>query len=346
MKDLTITVPCYNSEKYLKRCLDSLVIGGKNVEVIVVNDGSTDRTGEIAEMYAAWFPEIVRVVHKENGGHGSGVNVGLKLANGRYFKVVDSDDWLEEMAYRELLKQIEVWDNPEHMGGEGILPDLIICNYTYNHLDEGEERVMSYHNVFPERRLCSWEEIRAFRPSQYLIMHALVYRTEVLRKSGVVLPEHTFYVDNIFAYQPLPFVETLYYMDIDLYQYYLGREDQSVNEKVLISRIEQQIKVTKIVAECTDLKEVKQKSPKLANYMCRNVSVMMAISSIHLLLSDEENAKTRHREIWAELKRENPGLYYRLRYTKISGLTNLPGKLGKKATLDGYRMAKKIYKFQ
>lgn len=148
MNDLTITVPCYNSEKYLKWCLESLVIGEKDVEVIVVDDGSTDRTGEIAEK---------------------------------------------------------------------------------------------------KRRLCSWEEIRAFRPSQYLIMHALVYRTEVLRKSGVVLPEHTFYEDNIFAYQPLPFVETIYYMDIDLYQYYLGRENQSVNEKVLISRIEQQIKVTKIV---------------------------------------------------------------------------------------------------
>ena len=346
MKDLTITVPCYNSEKYLKRCLDSLVIGGKDVEVIVVDDGSTDRTGEIAEMYAAWFPGTVRVVHKENGGHGSGVNAGLKLADGRYFKVVDSDDWLEETAYRELLKQIKIWDKLECMNREEFSPDLIICNYTYNHLDEGEEKVMSYRNVFPERRLCSWEEIRAFRPSQYLIMHALVYRTEVLRKSGVVLPEHTFYVDNIFAYQPLPFVETLYYMDIDLYQYYLGREDQSVNEKVLISRIEQQIKVTKIVAECTDLKEVKQKSRKLANYMCRNVSIMMAISSIHLLLSDEENAKTRHHEIWEELKRENPGLYYQLRYTKLSGLTNLPGKLGKKATVNGYRMAKKIYKFQ
>ena len=131
-------------------------------------------------------------------------------------------------------------------------------------------------------------------------------------------------------------------MDIDLYQYYLGREDQSVNEKVLISRIEQQIKVTKIVAECTDLKEVKQESPKLANYMCRNVSIMMAISSIHLLLFDEENAKTRHHEIWAELKKENPGLYYRLRYTKLGGLTNLSGKLGKKATVNGYRMANKI----
>lgn len=148
MKYLTITVPCFNSEKYLKRCLDSLIICGTDVEIIVVDDGSTDQTGEIAELYAKWFPEIVTVVHKENGGHGSGVNTGLKLAKGRYFKVVDSDDWLEETAYRELLKKIKIW-----------------------------------------------EETKNFRPSQYLIMHALIYRTDVLRKSGVVLPEHTLSVN-------------------------------------------------------------------------------------------------------------------------------------------------------
>lgn len=349
MKSLTITVPCFNSEKYLKRCLDSLLAGGEDVEIIVVNDGSTDRTGEIADSYARWFPEIVRVVHKENGGHGSGVNTGLELASGRYFKVVDSDDWLEENAYKELLRRIKGFKGstaPDYPEQICTAPDLIICNYTYNHLDEGIERTMSYRNVFPEGKICSWEETGAFRPYQYLIMHALVYRTEVLKKSGVVLPEHTFYVDNIFAYYPLPFVETLYYMDMNLYQYYLGREDQSVNEKVLISRIEQQIKVTKIVANCVDLKEIRRKSPKLAHYMCRNVSIMMAISSIHLLLSGEKTAKDRHREIWADMKQDNPGLYYRLRYTKLSGLTNLPGKLGKKATVDGYRIAKRIYKFQ
>lgn len=343
MKLLTITVPCFNSENYLRRCLDSLVTGGDDVEIIVVDDGSSDGTGDIAEDYAGWFPEIVKVVHKENGGHGSGINTGLRLASGKYFKVVDSDDWLEEKAYRELLKQMKVWSNLENSYPS---PDLVICNYTYNHLDEGMEKTINYRNVFPERQICSWDEIKSFRPSQYLIMHALIYRTDMLRKSGLVLPEHTFYVDNIFAYYPLPNVKNIYYMDINLYQYYLGREDQSVNEKILISRIEQQIKVTKIVADCVDLREVRGRYPKLANYMCRNVSVMMAISSIHLLLSGEEKAKTRHREIWAEMKKENPGLYYRLRYTKLSGLTNLPGRLGKKATIDGYRIARKIYKFQ
>lgn len=340
MKHLTITVPCFNSEEYLERCVDSLVVGGDNVEIIIVNDGSTDRTGEIAERYARQFPNIVTVVHKENGGHGSGVNTGLALATGMYFKVVDSDDWLEKDAYLGLLKKIEGWC------AKGFGPDMLICDYTYNHLEKGTEKTIHFKNVFPAGKVCTWAQIGMFRPSQYLVMHALVYRTDILRKAKVVLPEHTFYVDNLFAYCPLPYVETLYYLDINLYQYYLGREDQSVNEKVLTARIEQQIKVTKMVAESVDLNEVKKKYPKLANYMCRNISIMMAISSIHLLLRGDEKARIRHCELWADIKKSNPMLYYQLRYTKLSGLTNLPGKLGKLATVSGYRLARKIYQFQ
>lgn len=340
MKHLTITVPCFNSEDYLERCVDSLIIGGENVEVIIVNDGSTDHTGKIAERYAKQFPNIVTVVHKENGGHGSGVNTGLALATGMYFKVVDSDDWLEEKAYKTLLKKINVWCT------QGFGPDLLVCDYTYNHLEDGIEKTIQFQNVFPENKVCTWDKIGMFRPSQYLVMHALIYRTDILKKSRVVLPEHTFYVDNLFAYCPLPYVETLYYMHLNLYQYYLGREDQSVNEKVMISRIEQQIKVTKMVAESVDLHQVKKKYPKLAHYMCRNISIMMAISSIHLLLKGDEQAKSRHLELWSDIKKSNPGLYYRLRYTKLSGFTNLPGKLGKLATVGGYRLARRIYQFQ
>ena len=142
MKHLTITVPCFNSEDYLERCVDSLVIGGKNVEIIIVNDGSTDRTGEIADRYARQYPDIVTVVHKENGGHGSGVNTGLALATGMYFKVVDSDDWLEENAYRTLLKKIEKWCV------QGFGPHLLICDYTYNHFDQGIEKTIHFRMYF------------------------------------------------------------------------------------------------------------------------------------------------------------------------------------------------------
>lgn len=339
-KCLTLTVPCYNSESYMERCVDSLLEGGDDVEIILVDDGSTDRTGEIADGYAAQYPDIVRVIHKENGGHGSGVNAGMALATGVYFKVVDSDDWLDAEAYHRLLAALRFWSRCENK------PDLIVCNYVYDHLEEQTSKTVRYRNVFPEGKLCGWEETGRFRPQQYLVMHALVYRTGVLYDSGVELPEHTFYVDNLFANQPLPFVKQIYYMDVDLYHYYLGREDQSVNEEVLIRRIDQQIRVTKLVSQCCDLRKTEAENPKLFQYLCRNISIMMAISSIHLLLMGTKEGREKRDGLWRELKEQDGRLYRILRGRTLSGLTVLPGRLGDRITVGGYRAARRIWKFQ
>ena len=340
MKYITFAVPCYNSESYMRRCVDSLLPGGRDVEIILINDGSTDGTAAIADEYQILYPDIVRVVHKANGGHGSGVNKGLELAKGLYYKVVDSDDWLDEQAYQKLLQKIKSYKM------EAGLPDLFVCNYVYDHLDEGTSRIMDYRNVFPDGDICTWDTIGRFRPSQYLIMHALMFRTDVLRRSNVKLPEHTFYVDNLFSYQPLPFTETICYEDLDLYHYYLGRDDQSVNEKVLMNRIDQQIRVTDLVARCVDLDEVREHHPKLASYMTRNISIMLSISSIHLLLIRSVEARGKRRDMWGRIREFNPALYHKLRYSTLSGLTYLPGRLGGKLTLGGYRFARKIYQFQ
>ncbi|SHK96718.1 glycosyltransferase family 2 protein [Hespellia stercorisuis] len=339
-KLLTVTVPCYNSQDYMRRCVESLLPAGEEVEIIIVDDGSTDDTGMIADEYAEVFPDIVRAVHKENGGHGSGVNAGMSLAKGTYFKVVDSDDWLDKTALEQLMSKLREFE------GKTKTPDLLVCNYVYDHLEKEKAHAMNYRNIFPEEELCTWNEMGHFRPSQYLIMHALIYKTEVLRRSDVQLPEHTFYVDNIFAYQPLPNVSSIYYMNIDLYHYYLGREDQSVNEKVLMKRIDQQIKVTKIVSRLVDLREVRRKYPKLAAYMCRNISIMMAISSIHLLMIQSEEAYQKRQQLWNEIKKQDKRLYKKLKYGTISGFTYLPGRIGGKVTLSGYRVAKKVVQFQ
>ena len=344
MKYITFTVPCYNSEAYMERCIDSLLAGGSDVEILVIDDGSTDGTGEIADRYAAAWPGIVKAVHKENGGHGSGVNTGLKMAQGIYFKVVDSDDWIDQEAYRKILKKIKEFCGAGRIEFEEV-PDLFVSNYVYDHLDEGRSRVMDYRNVFPDGKMCGWNTIGHFRPSQYLIMHALMFRTEVLRKSGVRLPEHTFYVDNLFSYQPLPYVENICYLDIDLYHYYLGREDQSVNEKVLMKRIDQQIRVTDLVSRSVDLREVKKRYPKLAAYMTRNISIMLSISSIHLLLIRTAEAEEKRQKMWERIREYDRTLYYRRRCSTLSGLTYLPGKLGGRITVSGYRFARKIYQF-
>ncbi len=342
MKYITFAVPCYNSESYMRRCIDSLLAAGDKAEIIIINDGSSDATGEIAAEYERLHPEIVRAVNKENGGHGSGVNLGLSMAEGVYFKVVDSDDWLDDKALQKFMERLEHfivskdWET---------IPDLFICNYIYDHLYEGTAKEMRYRNVFPEETMCGWNEIGNFSPSQYLVMHALIFRTEVLRESGVKLPEHTFYVDNIFSYQPLPYAKHLYYMDIGLYHYFLGRDDQSVNEQVLMRRIDQQIKVTKIVSRCVDLDDVEAHFPKLASYMRRNISIMLSISSIHLLLIGTAEAFAKRKKMWKELDEYDRRLYRRIRYGTISGFTYLPGHVGGWLTLTGYRMAKQIYRF-
>ena len=340
MKLLSVTVPCYNSEDYMENCIHSLLTGGPEVEIIIVDDGSTDRTGEIADKYAKDYPDIVKVVHQENGGHGEAVNTGLRYAEGLFFKVVDSDDWVSISAYKEIMKTLK------NLAGEQQLVDMVISNFVYEKEGARHKKTMRYRSAFPQNRVFTWNDVKFLRKGQYILMHSIIFRTKLLRECRLQLPEHTFYVDNLFSYQPLPYAKNLYYMDIDLYHYYLGREDQSVNEKVLMKRIDQQIRVTELVAKSVDLREVKKMYPKLAVYMMRNISIMLSISSIHLLLIKTEEAFQKRKRMWEQVKDYDRILYYRLRCSTLSGLTYLPGRLGGKITVGGYRMARKIYQFQ
>lgn len=339
MKLISFIIPCYNSESYLARCLDSLLINVKEIEVIVVNDGSKDNTLKIAKGYQKKYPDTIKIIDKENGGHGSGVNAGLKEATGKYFKVVDSDDWLDTYALKKLIKVIKEYDKKK----ENV--DMYVANYVYNHLNDNSKKVMSFRNVFPNEQIVSWNDIGSFKTSQYLIMHALVYKTSILRECNLVLPEHTFYVDNIVAYVPLPYVKDICYLDLDLYQYFIGREDQSVNEQNMIKRVDQQIKVTKIIATYYDLELIKEKSYKLYKYMLNMISMMMTISSIYLLMAKDEESINKREELWNYVKDSNSKLYKKLKYFRLAGFTYLPTKLGSYISLTGYKVARKIYKF-
>ena len=340
MKYISFAIPCYNSAAYMDRAVESILKGGEDVEIIIVNDGSKDDTSKIAHEYEEKYPTIVRAVDKENGGHGDAVNAGLDHAEGKYFKVVDSDDWVNEEAYQKVLETLRKFV----YGQETI--DMLVTNFVYEKEGAKRKKVMNYHTAFPKDKVFTWKDVKFFMTGQYILMHSVIYRTELLRQCGLELPKHTFYVDNIFAYQPLPYVKKIYYMDIDLYQYFLGRADQSVNEEVMMRRIDQQIKVTKIVASCVDLDEVRQQYPKLAVYMCRNISIMMAISSIHLLLINDKTALQKRKLLWNTIREEDKMLYLRLKYTTLSGFTYLPGKVGGKITVQGYRIARKLYQFQ
>lgn len=163
----------------------------------------------------------------------------------------------------------------------GKATDLVIANYVYNKVHAGQQTAINYIPTLPENKIFNWCDIGKFKLSEYLLMHSVIYRTELLRDINLELPKHTFYVDNIFVYVPLPHVKSIYYINTNMYMYFIGREDQSVNEDVMMSRIDQQIKITKIMIDNTNLDEL-AKQPKLEKYMINYLSMMMCICTVFL----------------------------------------------------------------
>lgn len=339
MKLLTIAIPCYNSEAYMRNCIESLLPGGDEVEILIVDDGSTkDHTAQIADEYEAAYPGICRAIHQENGGHGAAVNTGLKNATGEFFKVVDSDDKVDGAAYEKVLKCLR-----HYQSGSQETLDMLVTNFVYDKQGAKHKKTMSYRSVLPRRRLFGWDEVRVFTVGQYILMHSVIYRTALLRRAGLKLPEHTFYVDNIFVFQPLPYVRNIYYLDVKFYLYYIGREDQSVNEKVMISRLDQQYRVTRLMLGYFKKSEIDE--PKLRRYMIRYLDIMMAICSILAIRSGKEEHMKMKKDLWKELKTTNPDIYPRLRCGLLGMLVNLPGKVGRKISVEGYRISQKVFGF-
>ncbi|HJF65774.1 MAG TPA: glycosyltransferase [Slackia equolifaciens] len=343
MKTISFAIPCYNSADYMDKCIESILAcdpdGRGDIEILIVDDGSVkDNTAQKADEWEQRHPGVIRAIHQPNKGHGGAVNTGLENATGLYYKVVDSDDWLDADAMREIMaylrRQTELKEPT----------DLVVANYVYEKVYEGSRTVMHYRNVFPVGKECGWEDTHHFNQSQYLLMHSVIYRTELLRDCGLKLPEHTFYVDNIFVYVPLPYVQTIYYLDVDMYRYFIGREDQSVNEQVMYSRRDQQLRVTRHMIDAVDLPDAVE-SRRLEKYMENYLSMMMCICSIFLRMEKTEENERDREEIWQYLEERNPVLYKRVKRTALNWGTNLPTEAGRQLGLFGYRMAQKIFKF-
>lgn len=338
MKLLSIAIPCYNSAAYMENCIKSLLPGGDEVEILIVDDGSKkDNTAEIADQYEGQYPGICRAIHQENGGHGAAVNAGLKAATGVFFKVVDSDDWVNEQAYKAVLDTLR-----RFLYGKDTL-DMLITNFVYEKQGAKHKKVMNYNLALPKNELFTWSDVKVFMAGQYILMHSVVYRTELLRECSLELPMHTFYVDNIFVYEPLPHVKNMYYLDVNFYRYFIGRSDQSVNEQVMIGRIDQQILVTKLMLGYYDVTKIQNK--KLRHYMTRYLEIMMVISSILAIRSGTEENMQKKKELWEHVKKTNLPLYLRLRFGFLGQGMNLPGKSGRQLSIAGYKIAQKFFGF-
>lgn len=223
--------------------------------------------------------------------------------------------------------------------------DLIINNYVYEHVLDNTSTVMRYTNIFPEEQVFSWQDCGNFRVSQYILMHSVIYRTELLKECGLALPKHTFYVDNIFVYQPLPYVKTIYYMDLDLYRYFIGRSDQSVNEKIMVKRVSQYIRVLEVMLEAHDLEQLSIENPVLAKYMTRHLSIVVVIVSILFFLDGNKESAEKHRQLWVDLKANYRYLYKEIMYRSPFFLASSGNRLPQKIAIAVYRLARRIFHF-
>jgi glycosyltransferase involved in cell wall biosynthesis len=337
MKILSVVVPCYNSQDYMRYCIESLLPGGESVEILIVNDGSVDQTAEIANEYARKYPTIIKAIHQENGGHGEAVNAGIRNASGVYFKVVDSDDWVDTRAYLKILKSLN------NFIADAKSVDMIISNFVYEKEGAKYKKVMKYENVLPEGEIFTWDDIKRFRKGQYLLMHSVIYRTQILRDCGLELPKHTFYVDNLYVYKPLELVKKIYYINMDFYRYFIGREDQSVNEKVMIKRVDQQIKVNKLMIDQVSIDNLE--SPKLRQYMLHHLEIVTVVSAIILIRSGQKENLIKKKQLWKYIKIKDPALYNELRYGILGHTINLPGRFGRSISVSAYKISQKLVGF-
>ena len=277
-KLISICIPSYNAERYLDRCLLSLVRAEEAgyLDIIVVNDGSKDHTQEIAEIYTSRYPGIVRCIHKANGGHGSTINAALGTALGKYYMVLDSDDWVNTDALDQLIQKIHA---------DALDEDLILTHYYKVDLESGEYRDSLMQNGIPFDTPFTFESVDV--EGMYIALANSLMKTSMLQKAGLKLQEKTFYVDVEYILLPIPYIQTMRYLDFSLYRYCVGNANQSIDLQNMVMRYDHHERVMKRVIQYYAAAELSESKKK---YM-RNILEQLLITHYNLCLHDDHQTK-------------------------------------------------------
>ena len=318
MKLISFVVCCYNSAAYMSKCVDSLLAGKDEVEIIIVDDGSKDDTGKIADDYLEKYPSIIKVIHQENSGHGGGVQNGLALATGKYFKVVDSDDWVDAKAYLDFLDVLR--NDTDDV-------DLYITDYVYCIRNE-KQTVISYKSNFKAYQASTFNEMKPLKVYEYLTIHSCAHKTSLLKSLNLEIPKKTFYEDNYFIYTPLPHINKIKYLPLPLYDYYIGRPDQSVQKKIALSRYKDYKKIAEICFGLYNISDYR-KNRKRFRIICHQLRIILIEALIHMRQVRTKEAKQDFKEFKAKLKATNKKQYHYFKYIDpaCTGLF-LPGIFG------------------
>lgn len=338
-KTLTFVVPAYNMETWLERCVHSLTAARRidDIEVIVVDDGSSDGTGAVAKRFAERMPDVVRLVRQHNKGHGGAVNTGIAAARGLYVKVVDADDWVDPEALEQVLSALR-----EQAASDAPV-DMVVTNYVYDKVGKRRKHVVNFRRAMKAGETLGWDDLGRFGIAEYILMHALIFRTEVVRASGMQLPEHTFYVDFIYSYAPFPWVKTMLYLDTPFYHYFIGRDGQSVQTDVMVRRVDQLLLVNHRMVEATP--EPGTVPEGLYRYMIHFLAIESSVTSVFLILSGKPENYERRDRLWTDIEEHSPAIARDVRRKLISRALRLRGPVGRRLIRNGYRVAEHFIGF-
>lgn len=300
MKLLTVAVPSYNVEQYLNQCLDSFADDRlkAGLEVIIVDDGSQDRTAEIAREYVEKYPEIFRLISKENGGHGSAVNTGMDHATGKYFRIVDGDDWVHT---DNMVKLLEVLEKSES--------DIVVDEKREVHMVTGDTQFFPLPDSvgrdweYEFTDICEKPEV-----IDCMMMHTMNTKTELLRANAIHLLEHIFYVDYEYIVKATTCAKTVTFVDLEIYQYLVGNVNQSVNHQNYVRRYDHHDKVTREMCAFADAYEGDE---KIAAYLARRVCLIIH-THMNISLIFNENRKeglAQAKEFRSYLKEKHPHFF-------------------------------------
>jgi glycosyltransferase involved in cell wall biosynthesis len=294
-KILTVVIPMYNVEKYINQCLESFVIPEvmDQIEVLVIDDGGTDGSASIANNYETRYPGTYRVVHKENGGHGSTINKGIELAAGKYFRVVDGDDWVDREGFIHLVHQLQKTE-----------ADMVLSNYYWVDHSTGKTKA-EVQEICPGILYGVTYPFEQVADKIFMKMHAITYRTEVIRSQPERLDEHCYYVDTEYMLFPIPYVKSVSAIPDFVYQYRIGLPGQSMSPEKLQKQCSQHEHVLHRLLDFYRQHQTEACTPVLEKTLAR-----IATSQYKIYLLSPDNHKKQLIRLEKKLKSEYPNVYH------------------------------------
>lgn len=334
-KLLSFCIPSYNMENYLANCLDSLLSAPSDVEVLIIDDGSKDKTLSIAKDYEKKYPNLFKAIHEENRGHGGAINNALSLAKGEYFKVLDADDWCDKEALHKLLDFLR----------KGNRPDLILMNYTYWQDGKTITKIIHFNGYLETNKVVPISSVKRFKITDYITLHSAFYKTSILRECGVILPEHCFYEDNYFVYAPLPYVKTISYIPSSLYQYRVGRAGQSVAIENMIKHWSDLVKCGYLVFDAVDIMPYKKSNPHLYHLLKHQLSLNIMYVPMYPQFTPTKEAREAIKAFWKHCKSTNPKQARMVHRIPKVNVMSYPGAFGRFSAKFWFNLAHKVVKF-